>query len=98
MVPIDFLGQLYTRIPGIELTQSKTYFNQAITANPEYLGNKVLMAQFYYQKAGNREDFHNTLKKVLETDLNKYPEIMADNFFYQKKAETLLKNEPILFE
>ena len=56
------------------------------------------MAQFYYQKAGKREDFHNTLKKVLETDLNKYPEIMADNFFYQKKAKSLLKDELILFE
>ena len=98
MVPYRFFGSLYTRIPGIELSQSKTYFDQAITANPEYLGNKVLMAQFYYQKAGNREDFHNTLKKVLETDLNKYPEIMADNFFYQKKAKSLLKDELILFE
>lgn len=96
--PYRFFGSLYTRIPGIELSQSKTYFDQAITANPEYLGNKVLMAQFYYQKAGNREDFHNTLKKVLETDLNKYPEIMADNFFYQKKAKSLLKDELILFE
>ena len=96
--PYRFFGSLYTRIPGIELSQSKTYFDQAITANPEYLGNKVLMAQFYYQKAGNREDFHSTLKKVLETDLNKYPEIMADNFFYQKKAKSLLKDELILFE
>ena len=56
------------------------------------------MAQFYFQKAGKREDFHNILKTIVETDLNEYPEIMADNFFYQKKAETLLKNEPILFE
>ncbi len=96
--PYRFFGSLYTRIPGIELSQSKTYFDQAITANPEYLGNEVLMAQFYYQKAGNREKFHNTLKKIIDTDLNKYPEIMADNFFYQKKAKKLLKNEPILFE
>ena len=56
------------------------------------------MAQFYYQKSGNRENFHNTLKKILEVDLSKYPEIMADNFFYQKKAKILLKNEPVLFE
>ena len=96
--PYRFFGSLYTRIPGIELSQSKTYFDQAITANPEYLGNKVLMAQFYFQKSGNRESFHNTLKKILETDLNKYPEIMADNFFYQKKAKSLLKDELILFE
>lgn len=96
--PYRFFGSLYTRIPGIELSQSKTYFDQAITANPEYLGNKVLISQFYYQKAGDRENFHITLKKVLETDLNKYPEIMADNFFYQKKAKSLLKDELILFE
>ena len=37
--PYRFFGSLYTRIPGIELSQSKTYFDQAITANPEYLGN-----------------------------------------------------------
>ena len=96
--PYRFFGSLYTRIPGIELSQSKTYFDQAVAANPEYFGNKVLMAQFYYQKAGKREDFHNVLKNIVEADLNEHPEIMADNFFYQKKAKALLENESILFE
>ena len=49
------------------------------------------MAQFYFQKAGKREDFHNMLKTIVETDLNKYPEIMADNFFYQKKPKLFWK-------
>lgn len=96
--PYRFFGSLYTRIPGIELSQSKTYFDQAITANPEYFGNKVLMAQFYYQKSGKREEFNKTLKAIINSDLNTYPEIMADNFFYQKKAKNLLKNESLLFE
>ena len=96
--PYRFFGSLYTRIPGIELSQAKTYFDQAITAHPEYLGNMVLMAQYYFQKAGKREEFHNILKTLIKADLNKYPEIMADNYFYQKKAKTLLKDEPILFE
>ena len=56
------------------------------------------MAQYYFQKAGKREEFHNILKTIIKADLNKYPEIMADNYFYQKKAKTLLKDEPILFE
>ena len=56
------------------------------------------MAQFYYQKSGRREEFNKTLKKIINSDLNKYPEIMADNFFYQKKAKNLLKNESLLFE
>ena len=89
--PYRFFGSLYTRIPGIELSQAKTYFDQAITAHPEYLGNKVLMAQFYFQKAGKREEFHNILNTIIKTDLNKYPEIMADNYFYQKKLKLFLK-------
>ena len=96
--PYRFFGSLYTRIPGIELSQSKSYFDQAITANPEYFGNKVLMAQFYYQKSGKREEFNKSLQTIINSDLNKYPEIMADNFFYQKKAKNLLNDELILFE
>ena len=96
--PYRFFGSLYTRIPGIELSQSKSYFDQAIAANPEYFGNKVLMAQFYYQKSGKREEFNKSLQTIINSDLNKYPEIMADNFFYQKKAKNLLKNESLLFE
>ena len=96
--PYRFFGLFYTRIPGVELSRSKNYFDQAIEANPEYLGNKVQLAQFYYQKSGNREKFNETLEMVISTDLTKYPEIMADNFYYQKKAKTLLKNESLLFE
>ncbi len=96
--PYRFFGSLYTRIPGVELSQSKTYFNQALEANPEYLGNAVLMAEFYYQKAGNREQFHKLLKKVVNTNLTDHPELMTENFFYQNKAITLLNNESLLFE
>ena len=71
-VPIGFFGSLYTRIPGIELSQSKTYFDQAITANPEYFGNRVLMAQFYYQKSGKREQFNKTLKTIIDSERDIY--------------------------
>ncbi len=96
--PYRFFGSLYTRIPGIELSQSKSYFDQAIVTNPQYLGNHVQLAQYYYQKSGDREKFNETLKMVLNVNLTDYPEIMADNFYYQKKAEILLENESLLFE
>ena len=96
--PYRFFGSLYTRIPGIELSQSKSYFDQAISTNPQYLGNHVQLAQYYYQKSGDREKFNETLKMVLTVNLTDYPEIMADNFYYQKKAAILLKNESLLFE
>ena len=35
--PYRFFGSLYTRIPGIDLSQSKIYFDQALETNPEYL-------------------------------------------------------------
>ena len=96
--PYRFFGSLYTRIPGIELSQSKIYFDQALESNPEYLGNYVIMAELYHQKAGNREQFHQSLIKVIETNLTNHPELMTDNFFYQQKAKQLLENESLLFE
>ena len=96
--PYRFFGSMYTRIPGVELSQSETYFKQAMAAHPEYLGNAVHMAEFYHQKAGNREQFHSMLKSVLETDLIRHPELMAENLFYQNRAKMLLEKEPSLFE
>ena len=96
--PYRFFGILYTRIPGLDISQSYSYFNQAIKGNPQYLGNKVLMAEFYHQKAGNREQFHQILNEVLNTNLTKHPEVMTDNLFYQKRAQMLLDNESSLFE
>jgi hypothetical protein len=96
--PYRFFGSLYTRIPGIELSQSETYFIQALSNNPEYLGNAVHMAEFYHQKAGNREQFHSLLQKVIKTDLTSYPEMMAENLFYQDRAQFLLSRETSLFE
>ena len=96
--PYRFFGSLYTRIPGIELSQAKTYFDLAIQANPEYLGNLVHMAEYYHQKSGNREMFNKTLEIVLNTNINLYPELMAENFLYQKRARNLLRKEASLFE
>ena len=56
------------------------------------------MAEFYHQKAGNREQFHNILEQVLNTNLTDHPELMAENFFYQGQARILLEKESLLFE
>jgi len=93
-----FFGMLYTRIPGMDIEQSFSYFDQAIKSNPHYLANSVFLADFYHQKAGNREQFNKMLKSVLSTNLTTHPEVMNDNWFYQKKAQKLLENESSLFE
>ena len=93
-----FFGMLYTRIPGMDIEQSFSYFDQAIKSNPHYLANSVFLADFYHQKAGNREQFNKILTSVLSTNLTTHPEVMNDNWLYQKKAQKLLENESSLFE
>ncbi|MBI89220.1 MAG: hypothetical protein CMG60_03960 [Candidatus Marinimicrobia bacterium] len=96
--PFRFFGILYSRIPGLDLSKSNTYFGKAIKANPQFLGNKLMFAEFYHQKAGNKEKFNYILNEILNRNLTKHPELMAENFLIQKKAQTLLDNESSLFE
>ena len=93
-----FFGMLYTKIPGLDIKQSSSFFDQAIKSNPHFLANSVFLAEYYHQKAGNREQFNKILTNVLNTNLTLHPEVMNDNWFYQKKAQNLLKNESSLFE
>mgnify|MGYP001226015020 CR=1 FL=1 len=93
-----FFGMLYSRIPGMDIEQSFSYFDQAIKSNPHYLANSVFLADFYHQKAGNREQFNSVLKDVVSTNLTNHPEVMNDNWFFQKRAQLLLRNESSLFE
>jgi hypothetical protein len=96
--PYRFFGSLYTRIPGVELTQSETYFKQAINSNSDYLGNLVSMAEYFHQKKGNREQFNKILLEVSKTDIDQFPEIMNQNYFSKKYALELLEKESLLFE
>lgn len=93
-----FFGVFYSRIPGVELNQSKVYFEKAITSAENYFGNKVQKSEFYYQKAENKPSFLTLLQSVINQDASIYPEIMAENMFYQERAKLLLKQQDTLFE
>ena len=93
-----FFGVFYSRIPGVELNQSKIYFEKAITSAENYFGNKVQKSEFYYQKAEDKSSFLTLLKSVINLDSSIYPEIMAENMFYQERAKLLLKQQDTLFE
>ena len=96
--PFRFFGVFYTRIPGIDINQSKIYFEKAIKSYPDYLGNRVQMAEFYYQKTENRDLFQKQLKLVLNIDPTINPKVIPENIFYQHRASNLLDQEQILFE
>lgn len=96
--PYRLFAVFYARIPGVELSRSGTYFDQAIAAYPEYLASQVLKAQYYLTKTGDREQFHSILTGVVSADASRIPEIMPENKFEQKIAARLLDKESLLFE
>ena len=93
-----FFGIFYSRIPGVELSQSKTYFEKAISSNEAYFGNQVQMSEFYYQKSEDKTSFIEQLKYVKSLDASMSNSNMAENLYYQKRANKLLLQQDTLFE
>ena len=93
-----FFGVFYSRIPGVEISQSKTYFEKAISSNENYFGNKVQMSEFFYQKSENKPSFLTQLQQVINLDTSIYLEMMPENIYYQKRAKNLLNQQDTLFE
>ena len=91
-------GMFYSRIPGVELEQSNQYFSQTLSQHPMFLGNKVLMAEYYHQKKGNREQFFELLNEVIDSDINLLPEAIPENIYYKQRAKYLISMMPTLFE
>ena len=96
--PYRFFGIFYSRIPGVEISQSKNYFEKAISSYPDYFGNKVQMSEFYYQKAENKNSFQNQLNSIISIEPTIDPDIIPENIFYQKRAILLLGQKETLFE
>ena len=93
-----FFGVFYSRIPGVELSQSKTYFEKAISSNEAYFGNQVQMSEFYYQKSEDKTSFIEQLEYVESLDASISNSNMAENLYYQKRANKLLLQQDTLFE
>ncbi len=96
--PYRFFGIFYSRIPGVEISQSKNYFEKAINSHPNYFGNKVQMSEFYHQKAENKDFFQNQLISIINIEPTIDPNISPENIHYQKRAVFLLNQKETLFE
>lgn len=93
-----FFGVFYSRIPGVELSQSKTYFEKAISSNEAYFGNQVQMSEFYYQKSEDKTSFIEQLEYIKSLDAFISNNNMPENLYYQKRANKLLLQQDTLFE
>ena len=78
--------------------QSKTYFEKAISSNEAYFGNQVQMSEFYYQKSEDKTSFIEQLEYIKSLDVSLSRNSMAENLYYQKRANKLLLQQDTLFE
>jgi hypothetical protein len=91
-----YWGAYYSAIPsfaGQDLVKSKAYFDKAIAANPNHLGNHVLLAAEWAVKTQNKVEFEKELNWVLAQPANVIPEIQPEAEAEQRKAKQLLADE-----
>jgi TRAP transporter T-component len=94
------LGTYYAKAPaafGGDLDLSLNHFNMSLKIEPNYLGTKVLMAQYYCPKAQDKELFIQLLNEVIAADPDSIPEIRAEQVLDQANAQKLLDQVDDLF-
>jgi len=108
--PWRYFGAYEARTAGIaggDLGRSKEDFQKAVQMAPNYLGTKVLWAEFLCVKQQKDEDgdgqndgkvqFKKLLDEVIAADANVDPDIAAENAIEQQKAKKLLAKIDDLF-
>ena len=93
--PDRYWGAYYSVLPsfaGQDLVKSKEYFDKAIAAEPNHLGNHVLLAENWATKTQNKAAFEKELTWVLAQPANIIPELEPESQAEQRKAKQLLDN------
>lgn len=98
--PDRYFGAYYSVAPsfaGGDLDKSQIRFDKSIEAQPDYLGTKVLKAQYYATKRQDSELFDKLIEEVLTADPDAIPEIGPENRAEQAKAERLKSQKSDFF-
>ena len=88
-----YWGAYYAVAPGFaggDMEKSLQSFNSAIKTEKNYLGNYVLLADYWARKKGDKDMFVNNLNKVLKMNPNSVKAIAPENKIEQRKAKKLL--------
>ncbi|MBW2465243.1 MAG: hypothetical protein JRH11_26580, partial [Deltaproteobacteria bacterium] len=100
--PPRYFRAYYAKVPayaGGDLDLSRQNFEQAMTAAPDYLGTRTLMAQLYAVKAQNRELFEEQLNFVIAANIDDLSaELRPENLIEQRRAQALLDQADEFFE
>ncbi len=88
-----YLGGFYSILPSIagkDLEKSKAHFTAALEQAPEYLGNKVLEAEFLAVELDDEELYKKLLDEVLHSEDGDNPDIAPENRAAKRRAQKLL--------
>ena len=95
------LGAYYAKAPsfaGGDLNLSDAHFKKSLKVAPNYLGTKVLIAEYWTVKKQDKALFIKLLKEVIAADPTTIPEITPIQKIEQRKAKKLLAQADDLFE
>jgi tetratricopeptide (TPR) repeat protein len=98
--PHRCLGAFYAASPafaGGDLDKSKMHFERAIELAPDYLGTKVLFAEYYAPKRGERALFTELLRDVVSADPSVIAGLEPEQKLEQEKARRLLSEADEIF-
>jgi tetratricopeptide (TPR) repeat protein len=90
---LSFMGALNSVRPamlGGKPEEAREYFDRAIETGPNYLMNKIMMAQYYAIQVQDKELFTRLLREVLASDPAALPERRLANEIAQRRAKLLL--------
>jgi hypothetical protein len=98
--PPRYWGAFYAAAPGFaggDMGKSKEMFEKTKAMNPEYLGTYVLYADYYAQKAQEKDLFRTLLQHVIDTPADVLPEMLPEQNVEKLKAQRLMDNIDDLF-
>ncbi len=94
------LGTYYAKAPGFaggDLAKSKDQFDRSLAIAPSYFGTKVLMAEFYATKKGDKALFEQLLTEVVNGDPRVLSDVEPEQHIEQENARKLLARSAELF-
>ena len=98
--PHRYFGAFYAKAPsfaGGDMTKSKEHFEKALALDSNYLGTKVLYAEYYAAKNEDRELFTKLLGEVSAADASVIPDLVPEQTMEQAKAKKLMAEVDDIF-
>lgn len=93
-----YLGAFYAALPGIagkDLDKSAVHFKSANEGSPQYLGNKVVQAEFLAVELDDQAMYESLLNEVLKGADGDDPNVAPENRAAKRSAKMLLTAEAI---